>query len=104
MWDWYKADVWRRLHQVPLEELAQADHIDWRLPWTPLRDRSRGQETAKNPTDRGKQSTKRHLVVDVQGIPLAVLVSAANVHESRMMIPENSQHGQSRIAPTKLRA
>ena len=27
--DWYEAGVWRRLHQVLLEQLAQADHIDW---------------------------------------------------------------------------
>ena len=26
---WYQAGVWRRLHQVLLEELAQADRIDW---------------------------------------------------------------------------
>ena len=26
--DWYQAGVWRRLHQVLLEELAQADRID----------------------------------------------------------------------------
>jgi transposase len=45
-----------------------------------------GQETGKNPTDRGKRGTKHHLVVDAQGIPLAVLVSAANVHDSRMML------------------
>lgn len=44
------------------------------------------QETGKNPTDRGKQGTKRHLVVDAHGIPLAVLVSAANVHDSKMML------------------
>jgi transposase len=45
-----------------------------------------GQESGKNPTDRGKQGTKRHLVVDAHGIPLAVLVSAANVHDSKMML------------------
>ena len=28
----------------------------------------------------------RHLVVDAHGIPLAVLVSAANVHDSKMML------------------
>ena len=86
--DWHQAGVWRRLHQVLLEELAQADRIDW--------DRAAldsaavpapgGQETGKNPTDRGKQGTKRHLVVDAHGIPLAVLVSAANVHDSKMML------------------
>jgi transposase len=27
--DWYQAGVWRRLHQVLLEELAQAERIDW---------------------------------------------------------------------------
>ena len=27
--DWYQAGVWRRLHQVLLEELAPADRIDW---------------------------------------------------------------------------
>jgi transposase len=50
------------------------------------RPRGGGQETGKNPTDRGKQGTKRHLVVDAHGIPLAVLVSAANVHDSKMML------------------
>jgi len=56
-------------------------------PWTPPRYRPQGgQETGKNPTDRDKQGTNRHLVVDAQGMPLAVLVSAANVHDSRMML------------------
>jgi hypothetical protein len=48
---------------VHLEELAQADRIDWDRPrWTPPRCRSG--EPGKNPMDRGKQGTKRHLVVD----------------------------------------
>ena len=34
----------------------------------------------------GKPGTKRHVVVDRQGIPLAVTMSAANVHDSRMML------------------
>jgi hypothetical protein len=41
-------------------------------------------------TSRGKTQrvprTKRHVVVDAHGIPLAVLVSAANVHDSKMML------------------
>src|ERR687891_1529268 len=50
--------------------------------------RSRGGEkTGKNPTDRGKQGTKRHLVVDRQGIPLAILLTAANVNETTMLEP-----------------
>ncbi len=46
-----------------------------------------GQETGRNPTDRGKLGSKRHIVVDRQGIPLAVLVSGANRHDSIMFEP-----------------
>ena len=44
-----------------------------------------GEKTGKNPTDRGKQGTKRHVVVDRQGIPLAILLTAANVNETTML-------------------
>jgi hypothetical protein len=53
--------------------------------WTPPRCRPGGQETGKNPTDRCKQGTKRHLVVDATA-SRQVLVSAANVHDSKMML------------------
>ena len=44
-----------------------------------------GEQTGPNPTDRGKSGSKRHIVVDRNGIPLAVTQSAANVHASRMV-------------------
>lgn len=31
--------------------------------------------------DRGKSGTKRHVVVERQGIPLAITLSGANVHD-----------------------
>ncbi len=40
-----------------------------------------GEATGRNPTDRGKPGTKRHVVVDAQGIPLAIRLSAANVND-----------------------
>ena len=43
-----------------------------------------GQETGHNPTDRGKLGSKRHIAVDARGIPLVVLVSGANRHDSKM--------------------
>ena len=46
-----------------------------------LRTCKRGDKTGKNPTDRGKLGTKRHFVVDGQGIPLGVTLSAANDHD-----------------------
>ncbi len=39
--------------------------------------------TGSNPTDRGKADTKRHLITDRRGIPLAFLLSGANTHDSK---------------------
>ena len=41
-----------------------------------------GEKVGKNPTDRGKPGSKRHLVSDRRGVPLAVALTAANVHDS----------------------
>ncbi|MBV1838711.1 transposase [Acetobacter estunensis] len=46
-----------------------------------------GETTGPNPTYRGRPGTKRHIVTDRQGIPLTVLLSGANVHDSRMLDP-----------------
>ena len=70
-----------------------------------------GLETGPNPTDRGKSGSKRHVVIDANGIPLAVTLSAANVHDSRMLeatvdaIPAIRQcAGRPRRRPAKLHA
>ncbi len=42
-----------------------------------------GEKTGANPVDRGRPGTKRHLVVERGGLPLAAVLSAANVHDSR---------------------
>ena len=42
----------------------------------------RGGLVGPNPTDRGKAGSKQHVVVDRQGIPLAVTLTAANEHDS----------------------
>jgi hypothetical protein len=41
--------------------------------------------TGPSPTDRGKPASKYHLLVDRSGIPLAVCLSAANVHDSMLL-------------------
>jgi transposase len=35
-----------------------------------------------NPVDRGKPGSKLHLICDGQGLPLAVVLTAANVNDS----------------------
>jgi putative transposase len=40
-----------------------------------------GEETGKNPTDRGKRGSKIHLLVDEKGAPLSLHVTGANEHD-----------------------
>ncbi len=70
-----------------------------------------GAETGPNPTDRGKPGTKRHLVTDRRGIPLAFLLSGANTHDSRpfedlldAVPPVAGKPGRPRRRPDKLHA
>jgi transposase len=71
-----------------------------------------GAATGRNPTDKGKPGSKHHLVVDRHGIPLAVAVTAANVHDSRMLAPlldaivpvRTGRRGRPRCRPAKLHA
>ncbi len=41
----------------------------------------------KNPTDRAKQGIKKSLVIDYNRIILSVIVDAANVHDSKLLLP-----------------
>ena len=68
-----------------------------------------GDKTGPNPTDRGKSGTKRHVVVDRQGVPLAARITAANVHDSMMLEemidaiePVKGPRGRPRKRPEKL--
>jgi transposase len=86
--DWYHAGVWRRLHQVLLEKLAQADRIDWdraalASAAVPAPGGPRNGQELNGSRQTGHEAP---LVVDAHGIPLAVLVSAANVHDSKIIL------------------
>ncbi|MDY5697269.1 MAG: transposase [Victivallales bacterium] len=38
-----------------------------------------------NPTDRGKQGSKKNLLVDAVGIPLSIVVTGANRHDAAVL-------------------
>jgi transposase len=46
-----------------------------------------GARTGPNPTDRGKAGSKRHLLTDAAGLPLAIEHTGANVHDSKLCLP-----------------
>jgi transposase len=71
--------------------------------------RKRGPLTGPNPTDRGKNGSKIHLVTDRNGLPLSLGISAANLHDSQGLIPLvrgippiRSRRGPRRRQPGKL--
>lgn len=43
-----------------------------------------GKDTGPNPTDRGKSGSKRSILTDGQGIPLAIVVALANRHVMKL--------------------
>ena len=70
-----------------------------------------GQATGKNPTDRGKPGTKRHLVVDRRGVPLAIGLTAANRPDATVFAalvesvePIKRPRGRPRRRPAKVHA
>lgn len=44
-----------------------------------------GKATGANPTDRGKSGTKRSLLVEGNGIPLAIVLDGANRHDMKLV-------------------
>lgn len=70
-----------------------------------------GAKTGPNPTDRGKPGSKRHLVVDRNGVPLALKLTAANVPDQvvfeeliEAIPPIKRPRGRPRKRPIKLHA
>jgi transposase len=87
---WQAAGVWAAVHRTLLNWLGDLGAIDWTrasLDSTSVRAKCGGEATGPNPTDRGKAGSKYHLLVDRQGIPLAIALSAANVHDCKLLEP-----------------
>jgi transposase len=113
--EWQEAGVvCERLHQKLLERLGEADQIEWER--ASLDSASvpapGGHKTGANPTEKGKSGSKRHVVVEREGIPLCVIHSAANVHDSKVLEEtadaiepiRKSSRGRPRKRPKKLHA
>lgn len=117
--DWQQAGVWDKLHRLMLDKLGEADKIDWErasIDASLVAAKHGGSETGKNPVDRGKPGSKRHLIVDRVGHILVAQVTAANVNEVTLLpeqvdaIPKirtrkaKGQRASRRCRPKKLHA
>ena len=85
--DWQEAGVWEQLHRELLCRLHDVGQIDWgraALDSASIPAKRGGECTGPNPVNRGRPGTKRHFLVDRRDIPPAALLTAANVHDSRV--------------------
>ena len=46
-----------------------------------------GDQTGPNPTDRAKRGSKRHLICDGRGVPLAIRLTGANRNDVTQLLP-----------------
>jgi transposase len=109
---WRQLGVWDRLHRLLLAELHEADKIDWSraaVDSSFCRALGGGEDTGRNPTDRGKLGSKHHAVVDARGIPLSATVTAANVPDVVALLgvvdaipPVRGKAGRPRRRPDEL--
>jgi transposase len=85
--DWSATALLRRVHVALLRMVRSGPDI---APWDVVLDscsvraKRGGELTGPNPTDRGKAGTKYHVAVATDGLPLAIVPSAANVHDTRL--------------------
>ncbi|MFJ2406621.1 IS5 family transposase [Streptomyces xanthochromogenes] len=110
--EWSQARVWAKLHRLVLDELGARGELDWSryvIDSVSVRALKGGRLTGPNPTDRGKTGSKIHLIVDRNGLPLSIGISAANDHDSLALIPLmrgippiRSRFGPRRRRPAKL--
>ena len=84
--DWQAAGVFERLRRALLDRLGRGGRDQRRgrcsLDSAAVPAKKGPTCVGPNPTDRGKPGSKRHVLVDANGIPLAVKLTAANVHDS----------------------
>jgi transposase len=83
--DWQEAGIWQLIHFVLLDWLARYGQIEWSravVDSCSVRAVFGGAETGPNPTDRSKLGSKRHLICNGQGIPLAIQLTGANRNDS----------------------
>jgi putative transposase len=87
--EWEREGFFEELWRAGLAEYDELEGIEWEwqaldgaMTKAPL---GRG-ATGKNPTDRAKMGTKRSMLTDGAGIPLAVAVDGANRHDSKLLV------------------
>ncbi len=83
-------ELWERIESLlaPFKRKRSDGNPPWTALYCKLRHalkKSATEGSGRNPTDSGRSGSKIHLHVDGRGIPLGMLVTGANVHDSRLI-------------------
>nr|WP_285530505.1 IS5 family transposase [Streptomyces lavendulae] len=87
---WNEAGVWDQLHLVLLKRLRAAKKLDWSravIDSSHVRAARPGPKSGPSPVDRARPGSKHHLIVDGQGIPLAVSLTGGNRNDVTQLMP-----------------
>lgn len=87
---WQHLGIWEAIHERFLTLLNQERRLDLEtavIDSTQVPAPGGGDATGPNPTDRGKTGTKHTLLVDRNGVPLALHTTGANASDQRQMEP-----------------
>ncbi|WP_373323568.1 IS5 family transposase [Streptomyces olivaceus] len=86
---WNDAGVWDQLHQLLLNELRSKNQLDWgrAVIDSPTYGPHAGAQSGPSPVDRARPGSKHHLIVDGQGIPLAVSLTGGNRNDVTQLEP-----------------
>lgn len=81
---WESLGFFRKLWKKGLAEYDEMEGIAWTwqsIDGTMIKASTAQESVGPNPTDREKNGTKRHILVDERGVPLSIVVTGANRHD-----------------------
>jgi putative transposase len=102
---WQQIGLIERIWAMIVEECDDLGKVDWQWQSADTvlgKARMGGDEIGPNPTDRAKNGTKRSMLVDAGGGPLAVVIAPANVVDAKLLDKTIEAIVVERPEPTKL--
>lgn len=103
--EWIHAGIFARLEQICLDAYNRMIGLDLEnvaVDGCIVKAPCGGEAAGRSPVDRGKQGTKRSLLVDGHGIPLGTVVAGANRHDSPLLRPTLEKLNRFEELPEKI--
>ena len=101
---WVDLGLFAHLWALLIEECDALGLVDWEwqaADGTMGKARLGGDEIGANPTDRGKNGSKKSILTDRHGGPLSIVVAGANVHDTKLLEKTIAAMVVKRPKPTK---